>query len=113
MCCGVTLSRMCRCCLGGLQAHLPLNLPMDICHDLGQAGRERHQCCAHTLAALHANKTAKLDVTHAERRLCVPVQARYERHHGCAFTPAALQAAVTLSSRYVADRFLPDKVRWW
>lgn len=40
------------------------------------------------------------------------VQARYERHHGCAYTPAALQAAVTLSSRYVADRFLPDKVRF-
>ncbi|KAK9833567.1 hypothetical protein WJX81_006674 [Elliptochloris bilobata] len=37
------------------------------------------------------------------------LQARYEHHHGCAYTPAALQAAVTLSARYVADRFLPDK----
>ena len=39
------------------------------------------------------------------------LQARYERHHGCAYMHDALQAAVTLSARYVADRFLPDKVR--
>ncbi len=34
---------------------------------------------------------------------------RYEAHHRVQITPAALQAAVTLSDRYVPDRFLPDK----
>ncbi|KAK9830429.1 hypothetical protein WJX72_011733 [[Myrmecia] bisecta] len=34
---------------------------------------------------------------------------RYERHHRCIYEPAALQAAVRLSTRYVADRHLPDK----
>ena len=34
---------------------------------------------------------------------------RYEKHHHVSYTDAAIQAAVTLSSRYVQDRFLPDK----
>ena len=34
---------------------------------------------------------------------------RYEAHHKVRITDAALQAAVTLSDRYIADRFLPDK----
>mmetsp|Transcript_45745 Transcript_45745/g.145782 ORF Transcript_45745/g.145782 Transcript_45745/m.145782 type:complete len:750 (-) Transcript_45745:239-2488(-) len=34
---------------------------------------------------------------------------RYERHHKCIYTDEALAACVTLSARYVADRFLPDK----
>ncbi len=34
---------------------------------------------------------------------------RYEEHHHVSYTPAAVEAAVTLSSRYVQDRFLPDK----
>ena len=34
---------------------------------------------------------------------------RYEEHHHVTYTPAAVEAAVSLSSRYVQDRFLPDK----
>ena len=34
---------------------------------------------------------------------------RYEAHHQVHFTDEALQAAVTLSDRYIQDRFLPDK----
>ena len=34
---------------------------------------------------------------------------RYEKHHHVSYTDAAVKAAVTLSSRYVQDRFLPDK----
>ena len=34
---------------------------------------------------------------------------RYEAHHKVKITDEALEAAVKLSSRYVADRFLPDK----
>lgn len=37
------------------------------------------------------------------------VQSYYERHHGVKYTPAALEAVVTLSDRYMNDRFLPDK----
>ncbi|MGC8487655.1 MAG: ATP-dependent Clp protease ATP-binding subunit [Clostridia bacterium] len=33
----------------------------------------------------------------------------YEAHHRVHITPEAIQAAVRLSDRYVADRFLPDK----
>ena len=34
---------------------------------------------------------------------------RYEAHHRVRFTDEALRAAVSLSNRYVQDRFLPDK----
>jgi ATP-dependent Clp protease ATP-binding subunit ClpB len=34
---------------------------------------------------------------------------RYETHHGVRIQDAALVAAATLSQRYIADRFLPDK----
>ncbi|NLT58658.1 MAG: ATP-dependent Clp protease ATP-binding subunit [Clostridiales bacterium] len=34
---------------------------------------------------------------------------RYESHHSVEITDAALRAAVELSSRYISDRFLPDK----
>ncbi|PSB22054.1 ATP-dependent chaperone ClpB [Phormidesmis priestleyi ULC007] len=34
---------------------------------------------------------------------------RYEVHHAVKITDSALVAAATLSSRYIADRFLPDK----
>ena len=34
---------------------------------------------------------------------------RYELHHGVRITDSAIVAAATLSHRYIADRFLPDK----
>src|SRR4051812_44877291 len=37
------------------------------------------------------------------------LKERYEAHHGVQITDAALIAAATLSARYIADRFLPDK----
>jgi ATP-dependent Clp protease ATP-binding subunit ClpB len=33
---------------------------------------------------------------------------KYEQHHGVRITDSALVAAVTLSNRYITDRFLPD-----
>ncbi|MEA9986814.1 MULTISPECIES: ATP-dependent Clp protease ATP-binding subunit [Subtercola] len=33
----------------------------------------------------------------------------YEEHHGVRYTDAAIRASVELSSRYISDRFLPDK----
>jgi ATP-dependent Clp protease ATP-binding subunit ClpB len=37
------------------------------------------------------------------------LKERYELHHGVRITDSALVAAATLSNRYIADRFLPDK----
>ena len=37
------------------------------------------------------------------------LKEKYEAHHGVRITDAAIVAAATLSNRYIADRFLPDK----
>ncbi len=37
------------------------------------------------------------------------IKERYEEHHNVNFTPEAIKACVTLTSRYITDRFLPDK----
>ncbi len=42
-------------------------------------------------------------------RIMEGLRDRYEEHHHVRFTDEALQAAVQLSSRYIQDRFLPDK----
>jgi ATP-dependent Clp protease ATP-binding subunit ClpC len=42
-------------------------------------------------------------------QMLVAVRPEYERHHGVQITDEAVTAAVTLSDRYINDRFLPDK----
>lgn len=37
------------------------------------------------------------------------LRARYEEHHHVVISDEAIEAAVSLSARYIADRFLPDK----
>ena len=37
------------------------------------------------------------------------IKSRYEMHHNLTITDEAVEAAVRLSSRYISDRFLPDK----
>ena len=37
------------------------------------------------------------------------IRHKYEEHHGVDITSEAIRAAVTLSERYINDRFLPDK----
>lgn len=37
------------------------------------------------------------------------LKPKYEEHHKCVYTDAAVKGAVTLSDRYIAGRFLPDK----
>ncbi|MDD3108508.1 MAG: ATP-dependent Clp protease ATP-binding subunit [Alistipes sp.] len=37
------------------------------------------------------------------------LRSRYEKHHGVHYTDAALAACVSLSQRYLPDRFFPDK----
>lgn len=37
------------------------------------------------------------------------IKERYEDHHNVVYTPEAIEACVKLTSRYITDRFLPDK----
>ena len=42
-------------------------------------------------------------------RILNGLKEKYEAHHGVKITDSAINAAVELSSRYICDRFLPDK----
>ncbi|WP_120274102.1 ATP-dependent Clp protease ATP-binding subunit [Mangrovibacterium diazotrophicum] len=37
------------------------------------------------------------------------IKERYEDHHNVIYTPEAIEACVKLTTRYITDRFLPDK----
>jgi len=37
------------------------------------------------------------------------IKDKYEEHHNVNYTPEAIEACVTLTTRYITDRFLPDK----
>jgi ATP-dependent Clp protease ATP-binding subunit ClpC len=37
------------------------------------------------------------------------IKEKYEEHHGVTYTPEAIVACVALTTRYITDRFLPDK----
>jgi len=37
------------------------------------------------------------------------IKSRYEDHHNVIYTPEAIEACVRLTTRYIPDRFLPDK----
>ncbi|WP_140936811.1 ATP-dependent Clp protease ATP-binding subunit [Sphingobacterium lumbrici] len=37
------------------------------------------------------------------------IKDKYEEHHNVNYTPEAINACVTLTTRYITDRFLPDK----
>jgi ATP-dependent Clp protease ATP-binding subunit ClpC len=37
------------------------------------------------------------------------IKGKYEDHHSVTYTPEAIDACVKLTSRYMSDRFLPDK----
>ena len=45
----------------------------------------------------------------ATQRILEGVKERYEAFHDVIITPAALKACITLSKRYMLDRYLPDK----
>lgn len=42
-------------------------------------------------------------------RILMGLKGKYESYHGLTITEDAVRAAVSLSSRYIQDRFLPDK----
>ncbi|MGE8381548.1 MAG: AAA family ATPase, partial [Sphingobacterium sp.] len=37
------------------------------------------------------------------------IKEKYEDHHNVTYTPDAIEACVSLTTRYITDRFLPDK----
>ncbi|CDS98637.1 Negative regulator of genetic competence ClpC/MecB (fragment) [Sphingobacterium sp. PM2-P1-29] len=37
------------------------------------------------------------------------IKEKYEEHHNVNYTPEAIEACVSLTTRYITDRFLPDK----
>jgi ATP-dependent Clp protease ATP-binding subunit ClpB len=52
-----------------------------------------------------------IDPTTVEETIAIlrGLKDRYDTHHGVRITDSALVAAATLSNRYIADRWLPDK----
>lgn len=52
-----------------------------------------------------------VDATSPEETLQIldNIKDKYESHHHVNYTPEAISACVTLSDRYISDRFLPDK----
>ncbi|MED6124099.1 hypothetical protein PIB30_055903 [Stylosanthes scabra] len=42
-------------------------------------------------------------------KILMGLREKYESHHKCIYTEDAIRAAVQLSSRYIVDRYLPDK----
>jgi ATP-dependent Clp protease ATP-binding subunit ClpC len=63
--------------------------------------------------AAFARRFVRIDVAEPDEPTCLRilegVRGRYEEHHSVQIDDAALAAAVTLSRRYIPDRFLPDK----
>jgi ATP-dependent Clp protease ATP-binding subunit ClpA len=60
-----------------------------------------------------SRRFSKVDVGEPSKetsyRILKGLKQKYEEHHSLTFTKKALKAAVNLSSRYITDRFLPDK----
>lgn len=42
-------------------------------------------------------------------RVLEGLKEKYEQHHGVQYSDEAIRSAVTMSTRYIADRYLPDK----
>ena len=60
-----------------------------------------------------SRRFSKVDVNEPSKetsyRILKGLKQKYEEHHSLTITNKALKAAVNLSSRYITDRFLPDK----
>ena len=60
-----------------------------------------------------SRRFSKVDIDEPSQKISYQIlqglKSKYEEHHGVKYTNAALKSAVELSSRYITDRFLPDK----
>lgn len=69
-------------------------------------------CCSVVLCRRRFQPVYVLEPSEQETlQILQGLAERYERHHHCCYDEEALEAAVKLSHTYIADRFLPDKVR--
>ncbi len=66
---------------------------------------EKDQALTRRFQPVHVEEPSVEDAITILRGL----KPRYESHHGVHITDSAIVAAVQLSSRYITDRFLPDK----
>lgn len=60
-----------------------------------------------------SRRFSKIDINEPDKKtsylILKGLQKKYEKHHKVKYTNKALKSAVDLSSRYITDRFLPDK----
>lgn len=60
-----------------------------------------------------SRRFSKVDITEPSQEtsylILKGIQKKYEKHHGVKYTNNALKSAIDLSTRYLTDRFLPDK----
>lgn len=60
-----------------------------------------------------SRRFSKLDINEPSKEttylILKGLKQKYEEHHSLTYTKKALKTAVNLSSRYITDRFLPDK----
>src|SRR4249919_822932 len=66
---------------------------------------EKDAALARRFQPIYVNEPSVEDTVSILRGL----KDKYEQHHGVRITDSAIVAAATLSHRYIADRFLPDK----
>ncbi len=81
-------------------------------HCIGATTLDEHRKHIEKDAALERRfQTVTVDEPTVEDAISIlrGLQERYEIHHGVRIKDPALVAAATLSRRYIADRFLPDK----
>ncbi len=81
-------------------------------HCIGATTLDEHRKHIEKDAALERRfQTVVVDEPTVEDTISIlrGLQERYEIHHGVRIKDPALVAAATLSRRYIADRFLPDK----
>jgi len=81
-------------------------------HMIGATTLDEYRKHIETDAALERRfQTVLVDPPSVEDSISIlrGIKEKFEIHHGVKITDSALIAAVTLSERYITDRFLPDK----
>lgn len=66
---------------------------------------EKDKALARRFQPVLVHEPSKVDAV----KILMGLLEKYEAHHKCRFTTEAVDAAVYLSERYIADRYLPDK----
>ena len=69
-----------------------------------------HHSSMRPLSRVSTRVNTRVPIDGASLAKPVPTPRRYEMHHGVKITDEALVDAAVESDRYIADRFLPDKV---